>query len=220
MLVYRRRKPPAAPQADLHDGADAAQSSFFGRTPALAWLHLFYLPLYFFTVLASKVFLDENIGLTDRMLSPILVSLVILLSSLLNELCHTPQPAARWAAALVGVSWLLYTAAGGAVSAEKMHNVGLGIARRPWHKSEAVQALRSLPPWKVYTNSASSLYLWSERASLSLADFETLQQAGNQDPAVLVIFHHIPAGGRVERVTRGLQSGPADQILSVYYYQP
>jgi hypothetical protein len=71
----------------------------------------------------------------------------------------------------------------------------------------------------MYTNSNSSLYLWSDRAGYSIRDFELLREKGTDKEVLLVIFRSLPPGGeRLKRLIDGLDLVIEDQIVSIYAF--
>jgi hypothetical protein len=84
-----------------------------------------------------------------------------------------------------------------------------------------VQALRSYSSLSIYTNSISSLYLWSDRAGYNIRDFELLREKGTDKKVLLVIFRNLPPSGeRLKRLLDGLDLLQEDQILSIYAFGP
>lgn len=183
-------------------------------------LHSLYIVLYGMVVIASKMWIDPDIGLSDRILSPMLVSMLILLSVFLAYM-WSRYGKARPVVVLIALGLIAYYSAGTFVNVRQFHETGIGIARRGWHRSEVIQSLRSYSSYPIYTNSNSSLYLWSDRAGYSIPEFELLKEKGTDDKALLVIFHHVPPkGSRLEKLTGGLEVLAEDQVASVYLLTP
>lgn len=183
-------------------------------------LHCIYVVLYGLVVIASKTWMDADIGLSDRILSPMLVSLFILLTTGLSFLWDR-YDRSRPFVVLIGLALVAYYALGTFSSVQVFHATGIGIARRGWHRSEVIQSLRSYSAYPVYSNSGSSLYLWSDRAGYSIPDFEALKEKGTDSRVVLVIFHHVPpTGKRLDELVSGLKLLAEDQVASVYAFDP
>jgi hypothetical protein len=183
-------------------------------------LHITYLFTYGAMIIVSKTWVDADIGLSDRMLSPMLVSLLILFVVLLSYL-WTNAEKARFVVAVVALGLVAYYLSGTVVSVPRFHQGGIGIARRGWNRSEPVQTLRSYSSFPIYTNSISSLYLWSDRAGYNIRDFELLKEKGTDKKVLLVIFRNLPPGGeRLNRLLDGLDLLQEDQILSIYAFGP
>jgi hypothetical protein len=183
-------------------------------------LHVLYLFTYGAMIIVSKTWVDADIGLSDRILSPMLVSLLILfavsLSFLWNHLEKT-----RIAVALVALGMVAYYLVGTVTTVQQFHQGGIGISRRGWNRSEAVQALRTYSSFSIYTNSNSSLYLWSDRAGYNIIDFELLKENGTDKKVLLVIFRNLPPEGeRLKRLIDGLNLIQEDRIVSIYAFGP
>lgn len=183
-------------------------------------LHVVYLFTYGATIIVSKTWVDADIGLSDRILSPMLVSLLILLAALLSYLWNNVERT-RLAIALIAFGLTAYYLSGTVTSVPRFHQGGIGIARRGWTRSEPIQSLRSYSSFSFYTNSNSSLYLWSDRAGYNINDFELLKEKGTDKKVLLVIFRNLPPGGeRLKRLLDGLELVEEDQIVSIYALGP
>jgi 4-amino-4-deoxy-L-arabinose transferase-like glycosyltransferase len=209
VLIWRSRK-----------ASTVAWIDSFNPEKKTSLLHGMYIVLYLLIIVVSKTWLDADIGLSDRILSPMLVSLLILLAAGLSFLWNN-YGKARPFVVLAGLGLLAYYVAGTSVSVQGFHATGLGIARRGWSRSEVIQSLRSYPDTPMYTNSNSSLYLWSDRAGYGIPDFETLKDKGTNVRAILVIFHHVPpTGKRLDDLVSGLKPIADDQVASIYALDP
>jgi 4-amino-4-deoxy-L-arabinose transferase-like glycosyltransferase len=192
----------------------------FSPEKKVSLLHGIYVVLYGMVIIASKTWLDADIGLSDRILSPMLVSMLILMAAGLSFLWNN-YGKARPFIVLAGLGLLVYYAAGTFVSVQGFHDTGLGIARRGWSRSDVIQNLRSFPDTPMYTNSISSLYLWSDRAGYGIPDFELLKEKGTNARVLLVIFHHVPpTGKRLDALVSGLMPIKEDQVASIYALDP
>lgn len=183
-------------------------------------LHMIYIFLYGLMVIISKTWVDPDIGLSDRILSPMLVSMLILLavgfSSLWNKFDKARAPIG-----LLSLGLIVYYSIGTFMYVQVSHAGGIGIARRGWNRSDVIQSLRTYPAASMYTNSNSSLYLWSDRAGYGIPEFETLKETGTDKRVILVIFHQVPpTGKRLDEITSGLQLLSEDQIASIYALNP
>jgi hypothetical protein len=72
----------------------------------------------------------------------------------------------------------------------------------------------------MYSNSPSSLYLWTGETGYGLADFEAARQSLSQPKSMLVVFHHVPSNARIRRFTEGLTPLTSDKVASVYLIGP
>jgi 4-amino-4-deoxy-L-arabinose transferase-like glycosyltransferase len=188
------------------------------RNNEIVALHVLYLLTYGAMIIVSKTWVDADIGLSDRILSPMLVSLLILFVSLLSFLWNNVEKT-RIAVALIALGMIAYYSAGTVTTVQRFHQGGIGISRRGWNRSEAVQTLRSYSSFSIYTNSNSSLYLWSDRAGYNIKDFELLKEKGTDKKVLLVIFRNLPPNGeRRKRLIDGLDLIQEDQIVSIYAF--
>jgi hypothetical protein len=84
-----------------------------------------------------------------------------------------------------------------------------------------VQSLRAYSDIPMYTNSNSSLYLWSDRAGYGIPEFELLKVNGTDRRVLLVVFHHVPPSGkRLEALVSGLKLIEEDKVASIYALDP
>ena len=192
-----------------------------GRVSAqMLLLHIAYIVFYGIMIVASKTWVDPDIGLSDRILSPMLVSMLILLAVALAFLWKNFGKT-RLFVSLFALGLIVYYIAGTAVLVQRSHQGGIGIARRGWNRSEVIQSLRTYSSYSIYTNSNSSLYLWSDRAGYSIPEFEALKETGTDKKVLLVIFHQIPpTGKRLSALVDGLETIREDQIASIYALNP
>jgi hypothetical protein len=192
----------------------------FSAEKKISLLHGLYIVLYALVVFLSKTWIDADIGLSDRILSPMLVSMLILLAAGLSFLWNN-YGKVRPFIALAGLGLLVYYAAATFVSVQAFHDTGLGIARRGWNRSDVIASLRSYPNIPMYTNSISSLYLWSDRAGYGIPEFELLKEKGTDTRVLLVVFHHLPpTGKRLEALVSGLKLVEEDKVASIYSLDP
>jgi 4-amino-4-deoxy-L-arabinose transferase-like glycosyltransferase len=186
----------------------------------IAVLHGLYIVLYGLLIIASKTWIDPDIGLSDRILSPMLVSMLILLATGLSFLWNN-YGKARPFIILAGLGLIAYYAVGTFATVQGFHDTGIGIARRGWHRSSVIQRLPTYSDDPIYTNSNSSLYLWSDRAGYSIPDFELLKEKGTDTRILLVIFHHVPpTGKRLAALVSGLKLIEEDKVASIYVLDP
>ncbi|HLF73987.1 MAG TPA: hypothetical protein VI524_06560 [Anaerolineales bacterium] len=183
-------------------------------------LHIIYVFAYAATIVVSKTWVDPDIGLSDRILSPALVSLLILCAVLFSFIWdHFAR--LRIIVAALSLGLLAYYSTVTLVGVQRFHEMGIGIARRGWHRSEVLQSVRDYSGVSIYTNSNSSLYLWSDRAGYGIKDFEFLKQTGTDKTVLLVLFRHVPPGGkRLDQLVQGLDLLGEDQIISIYSLEP
>lgn len=210
-IVYWLRFSSDRPLASLHD---------LRPKKRIILLHIAYLFAFPAMIVFSKTWVDPEIGLSDRVLSPMLVSLLVLLVTLLSFLWNRFRKT-RVLVLLISFGLITYYLTGTILGVQRWHEGGIGIARRGWNRSEVIQALRTYSSYSIYTNSNSSLYLWSDRAGYSIKEFESLKQDGTDKEVLLIIFHHVPpTGERLNRLIDGLTLLKEDRIVSIYEFGP
>jgi hypothetical protein len=204
----------------FYGGRLAAPAISFVQNKEIVTLHVVYVFAYGIMIILSKTFVDPDIGLSDRILSPMLVSLLILFAALLSFVWNHFERA-RIVVALISLGMVGYYLAGSIIGVPVLHQGGIGIARGGWNRSDVVQSLRTYASLSIYTNSNSSLYLWSERSGYDLQDFRSLKKSGTDKKVLLVIFHHLPPSGEsLNRLVEGLDLLQKDRFVSIYAYGP
>lgn len=161
--------------------------------------------LHGFVLWLSKSFFEPSTPLNDRILSPVLPSLLVLLVLLLARLWDSAvakpgesswprtwppawQPAIAAGLALLVLGLSLYRSM---ELVPRLHTSGLGIARRAWHGSETLEAVRQLPPGPIFSNSPAAIYYWTGRPAYPVFSLDQVRQ-GLQDPSArLVVFNSI-----------------------------
>jgi 4-amino-4-deoxy-L-arabinose transferase-like glycosyltransferase len=192
----------------------------FNAHKKILLLHAIYIVLYGVMIIASKTWIDPDIGLSDRILSPMFVSILILLAVGFSFLWNSLEKT-RPLVILFSLGLIAYYSMGTLTFVQLSHTGGIGIARRGWTRSETIQSLHTYSSYSIYTNSNSSLYLWSDRAGYGIPEFEALKQTGTNKRVLLVIFHQVPpTGKRLDALISGLQLLKEDQIVSVYALNP
>ena len=108
-------------------------------------LHSVYFLVYPTAVIAAKIFLDRGIGLNDRMLSPMLASLIIVGVSLAARVWEADKR--RWVRIGISGGIILFLAFYGFETTRAIRSYraeGLGLARADWHAAESIQLFADL----------------------------------------------------------------------------
>jgi len=183
-------------------------------------LHTFYIFFYIIMIVASKTLFDKNMGMTDRMLSPVLISMIIPGSALAASLWRRKN---RLLQVLVGASMIylvVYFATTSLPVIEKYHRQGIGLARKSWHTSQVIQSLPQYASLPLYSNSPSTLYFWTGRMGKGVLTLDRLIQSGSNEKAILVVFYHIPPNNRIYRLEKELKLLKSDSLAKIYLYEP
>lgn len=184
-------------------------------------LHFVYILTYGAMVVVSKTWFDDNIGFSDRMLSPMYISLVILLVFGFAKLSSNFGTIASYICIIFGLLLVAYNIGSTIPLVQQLHDKGAGVFRSGWHTSEVIRDLRNYSEYSVYTNSNSTLYLWSDRTGYSLNEFRSAQETGVNDRALLVIFKHVPPKGeKLEKLVSGLEFIEEDKFAAIYLFGP
>ncbi len=183
-------------------------------------LHGIYIPFYFAMVIASKMLFDNNIGMTDRMFSPIFVSMIIPGSVLFSSLWLYSKNLIRLFLLVTALYLVVYFAIVSAPVVAKFHRQGIGLARKTWQTSLVIQSLPDYASLPIYSNSPSTLYFWTGRTGAGVLALEQLINSGFTEKAVLVVFYHIPTNNRINRLEQKMILLKSDPMATIYMYEP
>lgn len=193
------------------------QTAWF-RPLAILWFFatIFHLVL----LILAKIGFDHNIGFGDRLLSPVWLGGIILIVTSMAVLWEEKNAISHWLVILCGGYLILYFMLGSIIALPNWHKQGLGLARKSWHISQAILTLQTLDSERVYSNSPSTVYLWTGSPGHSLTEFSQLRQSNSSVSVFLVVFHHIPENARLQRLEDGLPIVIEDRIATIYHYPP
>lgn len=183
-------------------------------------LHAIYVPCYIGMVIVSKMILDNNIGMTDRMFSPLVVSLLIPGSALLSGFWQSGKSWLRISLIAIIVYMIVFFTIDSVPMVDKFHRQGIGLARKTWHTSEVIQSLPDYASLPIYSNSPSTLYFWTGKMGGSIPVLDQAIKAGSKEKAVMVIFYHIPTNERIHRLMNELDLVKSDSMAKIYIYEP
>jgi hypothetical protein len=197
------------------------------RRSGLGFLLLLYCAVYCLAIAGSISFLDASTPIDDRIASPVLMSLVVLVSLGASDLPRR-LPGRWWprviTACLVlalGISYVWRSQE--LVTAVRVD--GQGYASGGWSQSQTLAAVRELPKGTViYTNEPELVYFYTGRGSYAVSPkFDNVTQKVNPDylnkvasmerdirtrGGVLVLFDTIynrPSLPSVDELTRDLK---------------
>lgn len=186
----------------------------------LALLHGLYIVIYLGTILFSRALLEPGMGMSDRMLIPLYMSSLVLLFDLLQILYSRGSSVVRAGVIVLCTYLLLFNIAGAYLSANFLHETGLGVSKRKWHESTVIQTLREMKELPIYSNVPSTVYLWTRGDSNNARDFVLKLEKDQLEESVLVLFHYVGVNDRIQRSTEDLVLVGEDDIASIYLYQP
>jgi hypothetical protein len=131
----------------------------------LAPLHGLHAAAYTAFLLASLLFLDRLIPLDDRILSPLTLSLLLVIGIGLGRTANRVRGGLRWLAIGAAVTILLGQAALGARALRSLSSEGMGFNSPVWRSARAIDAVAELPDRPIYTNNVPALYFLSQRGT-------------------------------------------------------
>ncbi|HLF74987.1 MAG TPA: hypothetical protein VI524_11610 [Anaerolineales bacterium] len=172
-----------------------------------------YLFAYLASILASMTLFDAATKFRLRILSPVFVSLLILMVYLGVWLWSKR----RGLAITLTVIVLGLSAYKQSVTLEGWSKSGLGYASFKWYDSKAMAFLRGLPDdIRIYTNEPAAVYLYTDRGGYVLPDrFDsaTAQARPGFEAGIQVMQEDINAGGAVLAIFDGGEVSAADAGL-------
>jgi 4-amino-4-deoxy-L-arabinose transferase-like glycosyltransferase len=139
----------------------------------------------------SKSYFDPLTPFNDRLLAPILPSIWILALTYLAEIWHTR----KWLLAAVSLA-LPLTLIGmsilrAAPLVNDLHNQGMGFARRIWHNSETMEAVRALPDAPIFSNVPGAISMYTGRPAYPIYNLNQIRASVQKDQASLVLFKSV-----------------------------
>ncbi len=157
----------------------------------ISLLNALYVFAYFLSLVATMVFFDPATKFQLRILSPVFVSLILLLAyglARIAERTDRPRPVLL-AAALI----LVISAFGQGQNLADLHRGGQVYANERWFDAPVMAVLRQLPPEVViHSNQPGVVYLYAGRPGALLPDtpedFQALQAEVRAGQAVIAIF--------------------------------
>lgn len=185
---------------------------------AILWFFATIFHLAFLII--AKIGFDHNIGFGDRLLSPLWLGGIILIVTSMAVLWEEKNAISHWLVILCGSYLIVYFLAGSIVALPAWHKQGLGLARKSWHTSQAILTLQTLDSGRIYSNSPSTVYLWTGSPGHSLTEFSQIRESNSSVDVYLVVFHHIPENARLTRLEDGLPIVIEDRIATIYRYPP
>jgi hypothetical protein len=186
------------------------------RPIPLVVIYILFGMLYVPFVILSKLFFDPAIGFTERMLIPTQLSVIILVSAFLSFLWKSR----KWLGKVIGTGMalllLFYYTNESFSRLQTLHKQGLGVANRRWHESQVIQTLQTLETNQLYSNSLSTMYLWTGEAGWYFTELADESMVINEYPAYLVVFHYLKPNARLQRLMEQLKVYKEDRIATIY----
>lgn len=188
----------------------AAEKSVKSRSEVIVFTNALYIFGYVASILASMSFFDASTKFKLRILSPIFVSLLILLVILGTWLWKKRREVVIVLTILIlGMS--IY---GQAATVSDWAKGGQGFASFVWYRSKAMEFLRALPPnVQIYTDQPQAVYFYTARGTYTLPDrFDpvTTEARPGFETGVKQMQTEIKAGRAVLAIFSGSDMSPQD----------
>jgi hypothetical protein len=189
---------------------------------------------YLAAIFASMSFFDASTKFKLRILSPVYVSLLILLALFGKWLWGRRREAAIVLLALI----FAMSAVGQAAALHELSKGGQGYASYQWYDSKAMAFLRDLPSSvRIYTNEPGAVYLYTGRGAYVLPDrfdpvtaaartgfergVEQMQAEIKSGKAVLALFSgDVTTAGDAQLLSKGLYLAHKSAGDEVYTAEP
>jgi hypothetical protein len=184
----------------------------------LTFLYGSYLLLYPAAIFVAKTFLDPGIGMSDRILSPLLLALIVVGVMLLSSLWRSGFQLLRGLLLAIAVYLLFFNLYFARFPIAEFHERGLGLRRAEVRNSEAVQALPEIvQSHQVYSNDPFTLYFYTGQVGYRLKEFSPEEISSGQ--AVLAFFGRGEAHPVYRKYADRLELLIDDPVASLYLYR-
>lgn len=182
----------------------------------LVVLYILFGILYVPLVIISKLFFDPMIGFTERMLIPTQLSVIVLVSAFLGFLWKSRSWLGKGIGIVMALMLLFYYTNEGISRLQTLHKQGLGVANRRWHKSQVIQTLQTLETNQLYSNSLSTMYLWTGESGWYFTELADEDKLIYKQAAYLVVFHYLKPNARLQRLMEQFRVYKEDRIATIY----
>jgi 4-amino-4-deoxy-L-arabinose transferase-like glycosyltransferase len=171
------------------------------RPEVLSFTNGLYLFGYLASIISSMMLFDASTKFKLRILSPIYISLLVLLVFLGYWLWGRRALLWRGLVAVFALVFLALSAAETLDAVSLLHRGGQGYASFRWYDSEAMAFLRDLPEGtRIYTNQSGPVYLYTNRPNYVLPDLVdpvTGLPRGNYEQGVASLQQDVLSGNAV-----------------------
>ncbi len=173
---------------------------------ALPFITGLYIFGYMGSLLVSLTFFDAATPLNDRILSPVYVALLLLLTHFLHQAFEQGKIVRRVLAGSIAILLLLIFTLAQIDMVKELRQTPTGFASWRWRESIVMDAIRELPDdIKIYTNQPPAVYFWTGRAPYMIWDVAQIHEEIAAGDAVLAYFFFDYADPDVvESITAGL----------------
>jgi hypothetical protein len=141
------------------------------RPEILSFTNALYIFGYLASILSAMLFFDASTKFKLRILSPVYVSLLVLLVYLGYWLWQQRSTIWRTLVAIFAAFIFVLSLSNTGEVISQLHKGGQGYASFQWYDSEAMDFLSELPAGtRIYTNQPGPVYLYTDRPSYVLPD--------------------------------------------------
>jgi hypothetical protein len=177
-----------------------------GSFSLAATLALHILVYICFIVISISLF-DATTPLDSRILSIIYLPTLILLASALArvwQISNQRYKTLRWLIALFCIAFVLVSIKDGLDKVNQLRVHGQGFSYQVWSESEAVKAIREMPPITIYSDKPTGIFFWTGKSSYVVptpldavttkprpnytSDLERMKSLIQEGKAILVLF--------------------------------
>ncbi|HIE25196.1 MAG TPA: hypothetical protein EYP74_04270 [Anaerolineales bacterium] len=159
------------------------------RPKILPFVTVLYIFSYLGSLLVSLSFFDAATPLNDRILSPVYVSILIMLIYLMHKLYEEGKILPRILAISLTLFLLTTSFIANNRTVAELQESALGFASWRWRESTVMEAIRDLPDdVEIYTNQPPAVYFWTNRPAYLIWGSEQSDTVRSGD-AVLAIFY-------------------------------
>lgn len=188
------------------------------RLPPLIFLFGCYIFMYIAVLLIAKTFFEPNIGFEDRIITPILLSILFLFTTLLYYLWNSRLPAIKVIVVLILIYVPVFSYAQASATIRDYHQNGIGLARREMRMSQALRTLSELAKSKtVYNNNFYASYFYAGQVGYRLKHFST--EHDDKDQAVFAIYSSSAEDTFIHKYDDQLELIISDPVVSIYRFK-
>jgi hypothetical protein len=189
------------------------------RLPPLIFLFGSYIFIYIAVLLIAKTFFEPNIGFEDRIITPILLSILFLFTTLLYYLWNSRITLIKVFVIIALIYVPMFSFAQSAATIRDYHQNGIGLARREMRTSKALDKLRELANSNtVYNNNFYASYFYSGQVGYRLNHFSPVHD--EKDQAVFAIYSSSAEDTFIHKYGDQLELIASDPVVSIYRFKP
>ncbi|MBN1537167.1 MAG: glycosyltransferase family 39 protein [Anaerolineales bacterium] len=150
----------------------------------LTFQFLCYIPIIFL----SKAFFDPLTPLNNRILLPLLPVSIVLLLQFVFYLWNSGGQAVRIGVAACALILLGMYGYRAMILVPRLHENGLGFARKSMHTSPTMEALRVSPQTLLFSNSPAAITMWTGLPAYGIPNVDMMRQRIAAEGGLLVVF--------------------------------